>query len=326
MVVFFVVMVFAVTLVNGFTDAPNAIATAITSRALKPTSAIVMAGVCNFAGALVMALISPNVAKTVYYIVNFEGREEIALSALSAGMSAVVIFALVAFLFGIPTSESHALMAGITGAALAGRMSPRTVDLYHWGLVLLGLLFSTLPAFLTSKLISRLLTSLCSGVDRRRAIGYFMKAQRVSAAWSAFMHGAQDSQKFIGVLMLGLSISSGDEGFKIPLWLSLLSASVMTLGTLLGGTRIIKKVGESMTRLDACGGTAADLASSLVLTLCSFLGLPVSTTHSKTSAIMGAGSGRGLHRGIVRQIILAWALTFPACGAIGFLLGLIFYR
>ena len=141
------------------------------------------------------------------------------------------------------------------------------------------------------------------------------------------MHGAQDSQKFLGVLMMGITFGGGGGNFHIPTELVLISATAMTLGTLIGGKRIIKKVGSSMTKLDAAGGTCADMSSSLAMSVSSFLGLPVSTTHAKTSAIMGVGSERGrFDKSIAREIIIAWLITFPACAVIGFFLGLIFLR
>ena len=141
------------------------------------------------------------------------------------------------------------------------------------------------------------------------------------------MHGAQDSQKFLGVLMLGVSLGAGQGNFCIPPYLVLVSASAMTFGTFIGGKRIIKKVGSSMTKLDAAGGTCADMSSSLAMSVSSFLGLPVSTTHAKTSAMMGVGSERGrFDKSVAREIIIAWLITFPACAVIGFFLGLIFLR
>ena len=157
----------------------------------------------------------------------------------------------------------------------------------------------------------------------------FMRAQCASAAVSALLHGAQDSQKFMGVYMLGLSFYYTDsgigEGGAVPLVVVLICAAVMTLGTMLGGARIIKKVGCDMTDLDAMGGSAADAASSVVLGVCSLLGIPASTTHSKACAMMGTGSckRRGVDLSIAGQMIAAWTLTFPFCGAIGFALSLL---
>ncbi len=326
--IFFFVLVYAVILVNGVTDAPNAIATAVTTRSLRPTPAILIAAVCNFLGAALTSLFMPSVAETVFKSVELGDDTQIRIKVLCAAMCAVVLWSMLAFFFGIPTSESHALISGLAGAAIASKMSLEAINLCEISLVWVGLVASTVPAFFLARLAYRICLSLCSGIDRRRAIKHFKRAQGLGAAWSAFMHGAQDSQKFLGVLMLGVvSAEQGTVGFKPPVHLVLLTSTLMALGTLIGGKRIIKKIGVAMTRLDAAGGTCSDTASSFVMSVCSFFGLPVSTTHAKTSAMMGVGCERGrFNRGVAREIILAWILTFPACLAIGFLLGLIFLR
>ncbi|MBO5416715.1 MAG: inorganic phosphate transporter [Clostridia bacterium] len=325
MMVLFTVLILAVILVNGWTDAPNAIATCVSTRSLSPSGALALAAVCNFAGSLGMALINSRVAQTIFNIVDFSEDPSAALPALCAGMCAVVIWALIAFRFGIPTSESHALISGITGAAVASSMSFSAINGREWILVLSGLLLSTLPAFLLARMVYSIMTLVLKKADRRKVINHFMRAQRFSATSSALMHGAQDSQKFMGVFMLGFSLLGGggaEESFELPFFVILVCSAMMTLGTLIGGGRIIKKVGMDMVDLDASGGTAADMSSSAILTLCSFFGLPVSTTHSKACAMMGVGSrsAGGADKRIITQMLLAWLLTFPICGAIGFLL------
>ncbi len=324
----FILLVFAVVLVNGFTDAPNAVASCISSRSMTPSGAILLAGVCNFLGALTASLFFSGVAETVYLIVDFGSDNHLALTSLFAGMCAVVTWAMIAFLFGIPTSESHALISGIVGAALGGRMSVDAVRFSYLVIVLIGLLASTVPAYFIAKWIYATIFRICHGFDRRRTMKHFYRAQRLGAASSAFLHGAQDSQKFVGVIMLGMSLYSGTSGgeFKAPIGISLVCAAVMTLGTLFGGSRIIKKVGEEMVSLDAAAGSAADISSSAVLLICTILGIPVSTTHSKTSAMMGAGAltHKGLDTRVARQMVMAWVLTFPCCALLGFILGYIF--
>jgi PiT family inorganic phosphate transporter len=325
MVVVFTLLVLSVILVNGSTDAPNAISTCITTRSMSPSAAIILAAVCNFAGSAFMALLNTNVACTVYSMVELSSTKEIALASLVAGMSAVVIWAITTWLFGIPTSESHALLAGLSGAVFASSMSIESINLNEWTLVIAGLFLSTLPTLIIARLVYALLLKLFYNCDRRRTIKYFMRTQRLSAAWSAFLHGAQDSQKFMGVFMLGLSITRGElskESFDIPIYIVLSCSAIMTLGTLVGGRRIIKKVGMDMVELDAVGGTAADMASSAVIFICTLFGIPVSTTHSKASAMMGVGasSKKGANKKIISEMLLAWLLTFPICAAIGFLL------
>ncbi len=324
MLIIFTVLILSVILVNGTTDAPNAISTCVSTRSMSPKGALILAAVCNLLGSIVMTLISSKVAGTVYGMVDLSSSPENALASICAGLFSVVVWALIALKFGIPTSESHALLAGLTGAAVASSMSLDVISASHWLLVIFGLFLSTLPAFLLARIVYSVMIRFLSGRDRRRTIKYFMRAQRISAAWSAFLHGAQDSQKFMGVFMLGLSITRGnfsEELFEIPIHIVLCCSLVMTLGTLIGGSRIIKKVGLEMVDLDAAGGTAADMASSAVLLLCSICGIPVSTTHSKSCAMMGVGSKRrGTDKKIVSEMLVAWILTFPICAAIGFCL------
>ena len=330
MLVLFTVLILLVILVNGWTDAPNAIAGCVSTRSLTPGKALLLAAGCNFAGAVGMAILNPSIAQTLYGIVNFGDDTEGALASLCAGLCAVILWALIAWRFGLPTSESHALISGITGAALARRMSLEVFNPEEWRAVLLGLLATTLPAFLLGFLFYRILLRLMSRFPRRHVIKHFMRAQRCSAASSALLHGAQDSQKFMGVYMLGLSLYYAEQRQidSIPLVIVLICAAVMTLGTMLGGGRIIKKVGCDMTDLDAAGGSASDTASSAVLTVCSFLGIPASTTHSKACAIMGTGLCKkgGVDLRIASQMLAAWTLTFPFCGAIGFSLSFLINR
>ncbi|MBQ8331644.1 MAG: inorganic phosphate transporter [Clostridia bacterium] len=324
MIVLFTVLIFLVILVNGWTDAPNAIAGCVSTHALSPTGALILAAVCNFIGAVGMALLSPKVAQTLFGIVEFDSDPTASLVALCSGLFAVILWATVAWRFGLPTSESHALISGITGAALARRMSFDAINPEQWRLVLLGLFVTTLPAFLLGFLFYSVLLRVLARRQRRRVMHSFMRTQCISAAGSALLHGAQDSQKFMGVYLLGLSLSGfrSEQDGSIPLAVILACAAVMTLGTMLGGSRIIKKVGCDMTELDAAGGSASDAASTAILAVCSFLGIPASTTHSKACAIMGTGfcKKHGVDLRIAGQLFAAWGLTFPFCGAIGFFL------
>ncbi|MBQ8850626.1 MAG: inorganic phosphate transporter [Clostridia bacterium] len=327
MIAVITVLILLVVLVNGWTDAPNAIAGCVSTRSMSPSSALVLASVCNFTGAVGMALISPRVAETLYNIVDLGSDGKGALYAIAAGLAAVILWATLAWRFGLPTSESHALISGITGAAIAERMSLDAINLKEWALVLTGLFATTLPPFVLGYVVNKLLCFILRGSERRRTMLYFSRAQKLSAAVSALLHGAQDSQKFMGIYMLALSLGSGGEVFdgNIPIGVVLICASVMTLGTALGGARIIKKVGCDMTDLDAAGGSASDIASSAVLFICSLLGIPASTTHSKSCAIMGTGFCKrgGVDLRIVSQMLAAWGLTFPVCAALGFIFSLL---
>ena len=309
-----VLLLCAVILVNGWTDAPNAIATAVTTGAVPFRAAAAGAAVCNLLGVVCAAAANTSVAQTIYAIADFGGGTERALAALCAAMTAIVLWAAGAWRFGIPTSESHALAAGIAGAALALPGGVSNLRPGPWGRVLLGLVLSVVLGFLGGALAARALP----GGGRS---GLYSGGQVLGAGASAFLHGAQDGQKFLGVFLLGASLSQGrpdSETFLLPAWLPLLCALLMGLGTLLGGRRIVENVGRNLVPLTPRLGFAADLGSAASLLLCTLLGLPASTTHTKTAAILGAGGGRRANRRAAGSIALAWVCTFPGCGLIAF--------
>lgn len=326
------ILTLAVVLVNGWTDAPNAIATCISTRSMSPRAAIAMATVFNFLGVLVMTVFNTTVAQTIYKMVDFGGDSQEALIALCAALFAIVLWATVAWWFGIPTSESHALIAGISGAAIAVQGGLSGINPTEWVKVIYGLVLSTGLGFGAGWIVVKLIERACCGLERKTMFGVFKNFQIAGGAGMAFMHGAQDGQKFIGVFMLGLFLARGQANvteFQIPLWLMLLCSLVMSFGTSIGGLRIIKSVGMDMVKLDKHQGFSADLAAVVCLFAASITGIPVSTTHTKTTAIMGVGAAKRLSSvnwGIVREMVMAWILTFPGCGLIGFLMARLFMR
>lgn len=326
------ILTLGVVLVNGWTDAPNAIATCISTRSIRPRAAIIMAAVFDFLGVLVMTAINATVAQTIYKMVDFGGDSQEALTALCAALVAIVLWATAAWWFGIPTSESHALIAGISGAAIALQGGISGINPAEWVKVIYGLILSTGMGFGAGWLVVRLIEKICCGFDRRKTFSPFKNAQIAGGAGMAFMHGAQDGQKFMGVFMLGMFLAQGQVNvteFQIPIWLMFLCSAVMALGTSIGGYRIIKSVGMDMVKLDKYQGFSADLAAAVCLLIASITGIPVSTTHTKTTAIMGVGAAKRLSSvnwGIVRDMVLAWVLTFPGCGLVGFLMAKLFMQ
>ena len=330
MKIFFSILVICLAVVNGWTDAPSAIAGCVSTRALRPKAALLLAGICNFLGALLMAIISPTVAKTLYGIADFGKDSKAAIISLSVALITVILWATLASFKGLPTSESHALISSVCGSALATNTSLSSIQLQEWNAVILGIIISTLPVSILSMLIYKLSTRVFREQDRRKTMRYFTRVQRISAGISSFLHGAQDSQKFIGVYMLGLSFlesashSDTSSKFKIPISITLTCALAMTAGTFIGGSKIIKKVGCEMTALDPLSSSAADTASSSFLGVCSFLGIPTATTHAKTCALMGIGLCKkgSTNKKIVAELFLVWFLTFPICAGTAFLLSL----
>ncbi|MDR0914206.1 MAG: inorganic phosphate transporter [Oscillospiraceae bacterium] len=344
-------LVLGVVFVNGWTDAPNAIATAVSTRCIKPKAAIVMAAVFNLIGVLVMMLLSSAVADTISKMVDFGevpqgSSSNPLLVAVCAAMFAIVVWAVAAWFFGIPTSESHALIAGLSGSALAmGGASGINWD--QWVKVIYGIVLSTLLGFVLSFVLSKTVNLILKWVQNTRAAQegslskngadrFFTYGQNVAAAFMAFMHGAQDGQKFIGVFVLAMFVANSSGATEMTgsigldassLWLIFLVAITMGVGTSIGGYRIIKTVGMDMVKLKKNQGFASDLAASVCLLISTFTGLPVSTTHTKTTAMMGAAVAKrpkSLNMNVVKEMFMAWFLTFPGCGLIAYLMTLLF--
>ena len=352
-------LLLAVILVNGWTDAPNAIATCVATGAMGERRAVLLAAVCNFLGVAVMTLAAPRVAESILHLADFGGDETAAQIALCAAMAAIVLWAIAAWYFGIPTSESHALIAGISGAAVALNGGLAGLNGAEWYKVLLGLLFSAVfgfgGGFAATKGARRgrraleketgaagERAGLCGkGPPPLRDAG-FRKAQRFGAAAMAFLHGAQDGQKFIGVFLIVLALNGAAaegaadgslaEGGAVsaaeaPFWLLLLVSALMAAGTAFGGRRIIETVGRGLVRLEPLQGFAADLGAAVPLLLSSLFGIPVSTTHVKTTAVMGAGFAEGkegVNWHLALQMVWAWLCTFPGCGLLGWILAKFF--
>ncbi len=203
------ILILGVILVNGWTDAPNAIATCVSTRSIRPKRAILMASICNFLGVFVMTIISSTVAQTIYNIANFGDNSVNALIALCAGFVAIVSWAIIAWIFGIPTSESHALIAGVSGAAIAIQKGFSGINIDEWKKVIYGLVLSSILGFIFGYVITKVIEKICKNFDRRKTIGFFKKSQVFSGGAMAFMHGAQDGQKFIGIFLLGVSLANG---------------------------------------------------------------------------------------------------------------------
>ncbi|MBQ9162615.1 MAG: inorganic phosphate transporter [Clostridia bacterium] len=326
-----VTLTLGVILVNGWTDAPNAIATCVVTRCMPPKAAILMAAGFNFLGVFVMTKVSNEVAVTITRMVNFGDHPgETVIIVLCAAMLAIVIWATLAWAFGIPTSESHALIAGLTGGAMA-LTGLDAIVWSEWIKVIYGIVISVVLGFGLAWLICKLVTKICFNANRPKTEPFFKGAQIVGAAAMAFMHGAQDGQKFMGIMLLCVFTLQGTGAaastFVIPTWLMIVCSLVMAGGTAIGGKKIIKSVGMDMVKLEKYQGFSADIASAASLVFCSVFGLPVSTTHVKTTSIMGVGAVKrisAINFGVVKEMVLTWVLTFPGCGLLAFLVTKLF--
>ena len=325
-----VVLTLGVILVNGWTDAPNAIATCVVTRCISPQVAILMAALFNFLGVFLMTFLNATVAETITKMVDFGTDADLAIIALSASLFAIVLWATISWIFGIPTSESHALIAGLTGSAIALHNSLEGVNRTEWVKVIYGIGISVGLGFGLGWFVCKMVTIIFRDTDRRKSEPFFRGAQIVGAASMAFMHGAQDGQKFMGVVLLCVYMSKGQalpSDIHIPIWLMMICSIVMALGTAMGGKKIIKSVGMDMVKLEKYQGFSADIAAAVSLFLCSIFSLPVSTTHAKTTSIMGVGAVKrvtAINFGVVKEMVLTWVLTFPGCGFVGYLMTKLF--
>lgn len=325
-----VVLCIGGTMVNGATDAPNAIATVVGTRAMRPTPAIIMAAVCNLIGLVGITAVSTAVAATIFKMVDFGGNDHAALVALAAAMVAIIVWGVAAWALGIPTSQSHSLIAGITGAAIALQGGLAGVNGAEWMKVIYGLGISTVLGFGSGWAFMKLTNILFAGFNRHKADTGFKWAQIISGAGVAILHGAQDGQKFLSLCMLGIMIAmtgSSEIGESFPLWAVVLVSLAMALGTAIGGRKIIKSVGMNMVNMEQAQGFNACLSACFCIGLATFTGLPVSTTHTKTTAIMGVGAARSIRSvkwSLAGRMVATWVLTFPGCGLLAYLFTYLF--
>ena len=317
------------TIVNGATDAPNAIATVVGTRALDPDRAILMAAACNLIGLFLISFVTTAVAHTILNMVDFGGDNHMALIAVCAGSVSIIVWGIISWYFGLPTSNSHALCAGITGAGVA-ITGFAGISGHEWMLILVGLVGSVVCGFGLGWLFARLTNVLFSSTNRTKVRDGFRIAQIATGAGVALLHGAQDGQKFLSIALMGIIIATGgdlNEMGGMPLWLILVIALSMGLGTALGGKRIIKTVGMNLAKLEMHQGCVASLAAAACIAIATFTGMPVSTTHTSTAAIMGVGAERNIKHvnwSTTKTMVLAWIITFPACGIIGYALTKVF--
>ncbi len=319
-----------VIIVNGATDAPNAIASCVSTRSMKPKHAIIMAAICNFLGLLLISLVSSAVANTIFKMVDFGGDAHSATVALMAAMIAIIVWGATAWYFGIPTSQSHSLIAGLTGAAIAIHGGFDAINGAEWVKVIYGIALSTLLGFGLGWIIYKVVGGLCRDLNRQKANKFFKWAQIAAGAGVAFMHGAQDGQKFMGIFLLAIVLTTGSgsvDSMILPVWLMVFCALNMGFGTAVGGERIIKSVGVDMVKLETFQGFAASLSTTISLAIATFGGLPVSTTHTNTTAMMGVGAAKnpkGVKWDIAIDMVKTWILTFPGCGLMGFVCAKLF--
>ncbi len=299
--------------INGFHDAANSIATVVSTRVLKPGQAVVWAAFFNFAAIFIFGTA---VAKTM-------GSGMIDLKVVTSavvlgGLIGAIVWDLITWYYGLPTSSSHALIGGYAGAAVA-KAGPAAILVSGWTKTLLFIVLSPLIGLGLGFGFMVIIFWLCRRTAPSRVDSLFRRLQLVSAALFSLGHGANDAQKTMGIIASALFAGGYIATFEIPLWVELAAYTAIAAGTLSGGWRIIHTMGSKITRLQPVGGFAAETAGAVSLFVASSMGVPVSTTHTITGAIVGVGSVRRMSAvrwGIAGQIVWAWVLTIPASAII----------
>ncbi|MBO5212005.1 MAG: inorganic phosphate transporter [Clostridia bacterium] len=295
----------SVVFLNGFTDAPNSIAACVGTKALEMKKACTLCAIFNFFGAFLTMKINASVVRSVFELADFGGKMTV---GAVASLSSVCVFSLVAWLFSMPSSESHALVGGIAGASIA---ISGTFQNYDEFLKILG-------GVAVSCTISFFISFLICLIFKKKTLPY-KELQIGACALSSFSHGAQDSQKFVGIIMLMMFGKKAD--FAVPVSIILMVSIVMALGAVLGGGRIVRTLSEKTVKLCEKSAFSSDIASFISAIASSFLGIPVSTSNIKACALMGAGKAmkEKINKRTAASLLLTTLLTFPVCILIGFI-------
>jgi inorganic phosphate transporter, PiT family len=301
---------------NGFHDTANSIATSVSTRALSPRAAVLSAAVLNFAGAFVFLEVAATVAKGIV------DPSAITLEIVLAGLVGAITWNLITWYLGLPSSSSHALIGGVAGSAVAAT----GFDVVKWDALKEKVLIPSLAAPLLGILGAAALMTGLLWIIRNRAPGLvnraFRRLQLLSGAFVAFTHGTNDAQKTMGVITLAL-ISSGhiaEDDFHVPTWVIVSAAAAMSMGTYAGGWRIIRTLGTRVAKLQPPQGFAAQTTTAIILWMTARYGFPVSTTHTVSGSVLGAGASTRLSAvrwGVAGNILLAWILTIPCAGLVG---------
>ena len=319
LIVMIVILALVFDFINGFHDTANAIATSISTRALKPRFAVLYAGTLNFFGAVVSSEVAKTVGGKIANPADIDGGVEIVIAALVAAIA----WNLITWYYGIPSSSSHTLIGSLAGAVLAGAGAGSL----NWGgftQIVVILILSPIVAFLVGAVVMFLLRHailLTGNRSRSKLNRLFRSMQIVSAGWLAFSHGGNDAQKAMGIIVFALVAGNFQTELTVPLWVKLLAALAMGFGTAVGGWRIINTVSKKIMKIEPVNGFASDLTSSLVIQTSTAFGQPLSTTHVITSAIIGTGSVirfKDVKWGTVGRMIVTWMITIPISMAIAF--------
>jgi PiT family inorganic phosphate transporter len=304
-----VILALAFDFINGFHDTANAIATAVSTKALSPRRAIMIASIMNFLGAIAFTGVAKTIAKDIVNLDAIPNGDVVILAALLAA----IVWNLITWYFGIPSSSSHALIGSIAGAAIAAA-GTSSINYKGFTNIIKSLLVSPVLAFVIGYIMFAIFKYLFKNLNLSKTNTRFRGLQAITAAVQSFAHGTNDAQKSMGIITMALVSNNFIEPGHIPFWVQLSCATAMALGTSIGGWRIIKTVGTQIMKIKPVNGVAADLSSALIIFGASKFGLPVSTTHVISSAIMGVGSSyrvKGVKWKTGKKMIITWFITLP---------------
>jgi len=332
---FVVVMAILFEYINGFHDAANAIATVVSTKVLTPRQAIGLAAFFNLTGALAGTAVAATIGKGMV------GTNVVTIGAISCALIGAIVWNLITWFLGLPSSSSHALIGGLCGSAIA--YAHGNWNVLHWrtGLlpkVVVPMVTSPLLGFILGGMLMFILTLTLRAATPHLVHSIFGKLQLISAAWMAHSHGTNDAQKTMGIITLALFTATTGHSFDglppmfrflstpqfiVPKWVVVLCALTMAAGTAAGGWRIIRTLGHHMVKLQPVHGFAAETTAALIIQVASSRGIPLSTTHVISTSIMGVGAVKrfsGVKWSVVERIVWAWVFTLPACGLISYIL------
>jgi len=301
---------------NGWHDCANAIATVVSTKVLSPLQAVVLAAIMNIAGAFLTTAVAKTIGGGIVDPV------AITNAVLISALLSAILWNLITILMGLPVSSSHALVGGLIGATVShGGMAHLNVG----GIVkiLLSLLISPVLGIVIGYLFMKMILHFFGQLSPSVISRYFGRLQIVSSSFMAFGHGSNDAQKAMGIITMALVASGKIQSLEVPTWVVLICALAMGFGTLFGGWKIIKTLGHHMLKLEPIHGFAAETSSAGIIMAASFFGLPVSTTHVVSTAILGVGATKRLSAvrwGIAGKIVMAWVLTLPLCVAMAWII------
>ncbi|TGB00157.1 inorganic phosphate transporter [Sporolactobacillus shoreae] len=316
-----VLFAFMFDFINGFHDTANTIATSVSTRALRPMAAIILAGSMNFLGAITFTGVAQTISKGVIdpFTIHDETR---GLIIVMAALITAVLWNLGTWILGIPSSSSHAIIGSLAGAGISG--------LGFWALNYKGfieifeaLIFSPIAAITLGFIVMKLFTVIFHNFSLAKTNRRFRVFQIFTAALQSFAHGTNDAQKTMGIITMALVASKYLDQVEIPMWVRITSGMAMAMGTSVGGWRIIKTVGSKIMKIEPINGAAADLSSATIIFGFTFIHFPVSTTHVITSSILGVGAAervRGVNWGVAMNIVLTWVITLPATALLSFII------